>query len=561
MRRLGWVAAVVAVTCAVAACGGSKSNNSSQNSSTSANAPTTSTAPSTAGATHGGELVTAYQSDPDTFDPQVCYDATCWDNMEMMFNRLYDYKTNTTGLFPQAAASMPVVSNDSRKYTISIRSGMTFSNGKPVTAADFVYSFSRICNPATKSPVVSFWDPVQGCAAFGKHPTGSVPGIKALNAHKLQITLSQPDAAFRYVLAMPQASVIPAGTGAQQAKHPLGSGPFSFVSFTPGRSIVLKKNPQYWDKSLPYVDGVTEHLGVTPQVQLLELQKGQIDLMGDPLPNSSYLNVVDNKALHSQITKRVSLSTYYLTMNTHIKPFNNPLVRQAVSYAINRKFLLKVVNGQGTPANDFIPKGVLGYTSQELTHSLDVAKAKQLLAKAGYPHGFSTTMYSWNTQPWTNLDPQIQQQLAAIGIKLKVNPIQESAFFSLAGTPNKAPMTLTFWVADYPDASDFFNALLSCGAAIPGGQNYSFYCNHKMDSLVDKGEGDPAHAAADYTAAAKVMLKDNPIVPLYFGSVTEVRGAKVGGFFANPIWDYEIDHYWLSSGQASSGSSGGTLGG
>ncbi len=125
-----------------------------------------------------------------------------------------------------------------------------------------------------------------------------------------------------------------------------------------------------------------------------------------------------------------------------------------------------------------------------------MAKAKQLLAKAGYPHGFSTTMYSWNTEPWTNLDPQVQQQLGAIGIKLKVDPIQESAFFSLAGTPGKAPMTLTFWVADYPDGSDFFNALLSCAAAIPGGQNYSFYCNKKVDNLVLKGQANPADATS-----------------------------------------------------------------
>jgi ABC-type transport system substrate-binding protein len=505
---------------------------------------------------YGGDLVTAFQSDPDTFDPQVCYDATCWDNMEMLFNRLYDYSGSTTNLFSQAASAMPTLSDGGRVYTIAIRKGMTFANGKPVTAADFVYSFSRICNPATKSPVVGFWDPVKGCAAFAKHPTGSVAGLKAVSTYKLQITLTQPDAAFKYVLAMPQSSVIPVGTGAQQAKHPLGSGPFEFVSFTPGQSIILKKNPHYWDPSLPYVSEVTEHLGTTPQVELLELEKGQIDLMGDPLPNSSYLSVVGDKSLQSQVVHRDELSTYFLTMNTHIKPFNNPLVREAVSYAINRADLLKTVNGQGTPAKGFIPPGVTGYTSAQLTHSLDVAKAKALLKQAGYPNGFSTTLYSWNTQPWTNLDPPIQQMLAAIGVKLKVDPIQESAFFTLAGTPDKAPMTLTFWVADYPDASDFFNALLSCAADIPGGQNYSFYCNKSVDAAVAAGQANPADAVADYTKASKLMLADNPIVPLYNGTVTEVRGSRVQGFFANPIWDYEIDHYWLSS-SSSSGSGGG----
>ena len=192
---------------------------------------------------HGGTMQVAFQSDPDTFDPQVCYDATCWDNMQMMFDRLYDYKGATTDLEAEAAASMPVVSGGGKVYTIAIRQGMTFDNGKPVTAADFAYSFSRICNPATKSPVVSFWTVVSGCTAFAKNPVGTVSGIKAVSTYSLQITLTQSDAAFTYVLAMPHASVIPAGSGAQQALHPMGSGPFELVSFTPGQSIILKANP------------------------------------------------------------------------------------------------------------------------------------------------------------------------------------------------------------------------------------------------------------------------------------------------------------------------------
>ncbi|TVZ05980.1 ABC transporter substrate-binding protein [Trebonia kvetii] len=502
----------------------------------------------------------AFQSDPDTFDPQVCYDATCWDNMQMMFDRLYDYKAATTQIQPEAAASMPVVSGEGKVYTIAIRQGMTFDNGKPVTAADFVYTFSRICDPATKSPVVGFWNAVAGCQDFAKNPVGSVSGIKATGKYTLQITLTQSDAAFTYVLAMPHASVIPAGSGAQQAQHPLGSGPFELVSYNSGQSIVLKANPHYWNKGLPYVDGVNEKLGVTSEVQLLELEKGQIDLMGDPLPNSDYLSVINNKSLASQINHRQSLDTYFLTLNTKVKPFDNPKVREAVSYAIDRNFLLKLVNGQGSPATGFIPPGVTGYTNENLVNPLNVAKAKQLLAQAGYPHGFTTTLYSWNTQPWTNLDPAIQQQLAAIGITVKVQPLQQSTFFTLAGTPGKAPMTLTFWVADYPDASDFFQALTSCAAAIPGGQNYSFYCNKQADADVNAGLADPANAAADYVKADKELLADNPVIPLYFGTTTSVSGASVGGFFANPIWDWEMDYYWLKQSTSGSSNSGG-LGG
>ena len=135
-RTIGAVVAAVLAVLALAACGSSGGGSNATGTGASA-----STSPR-----HGGEMVMAFQSDPDTFDPQVCYDATCWDNMEMLFNRLYDYQGATTNLFAQAAKSMPTLSDGGRVYTIQVRPGMTFANGKAVTAADFVYSFSRICD-------------------------------------------------------------------------------------------------------------------------------------------------------------------------------------------------------------------------------------------------------------------------------------------------------------------------------------------------------------------------------------------------------------------------------
>jgi peptide/nickel transport system substrate-binding protein/oligopeptide transport system substrate-binding protein len=534
-NRARRVATVVSAVCLIASVGISAAPN---------------VASASSGPQFGGTLMTAFQSSPTTFDPQVCYDATCWDNMEMIFNRLYDYQTGGTALQPEAAAAFPKISGGGKVYTIAIRAGMKFSNAAPITAADFAYTFSRICDPATKSPVIGFWTVVAGCTAFAKNPTGYVSGIKVLSPLSLQITLTQPNAAFVDVLAMPHASVIPTGSGAQQAQQPLGSGPFELVSYTAGQSIVLQKNPNYWNAAHVYLNGVNEKLGVSPQVQLLELQKGQLDLMGDTLPNSSYLSVMNNMSLKNQIVKSQGLSTYFLTLNTKMRPFNNPLVRQALSYAIDRTSLLKYVNGQGSPATGFIPPGVIGYTTKNLVNPLNVTKAKALLAQAGYKHGFTTDMYSWNTQPWTNLDAALQQQLAAVGVTLKVHAIQQSAFFGLAATPGKAPMTLTFWIADFPEGSDFFNALVSCASDIAGGQNYPFYCNHKMDAFVNQGLANPSKAGVDYVSAAKVLLADNPVVPLYFGTRTTVFGANVGGFAQNPIWAYMIDRYWLKNPSA-----------
>ncbi|GLL02209.1 ABC transporter substrate-binding protein [Dactylosporangium matsuzakiense] len=500
-------------------------------------------------ARYGGTMTVAYQSDPKTFDPAVCYDATCWNNMRMLYDRLYDYVGDTMNIEPQAATALPEVSADGLTYTIKIRSGMTFSDGKAVTAKDFVYSFTRILDPATKSPVQSFWTGIAGAADYAKAPSGSFAGITATDDSTLQIKLTAPNSSFKYVLAMPHASVIESGT----ASKPVGSGPFVMDHFTPGQEIVVNRNPKYWDAPKPYVDKVVEKLGVDPHVQLLSLQKGTIDLMGDPIPAADYLTVAGDAALKPQIKTIVKPSTYYVTMNTQMAPFDNPKVREAVSYAFDRTFLLKLVAGQGTVANEYLPPGITGYTKDKLVHDQDIAKAKQLLAEAGFPNGFSTTMYSWNTSPWTALLPQLQQDLGKIGITVDAKPVQQSAFFDLAGTPNKAPMTLTFWVADYPDASDFYQALLSCGAAIPGGQNYPFYCNKNVDALVDQALAakDNDAATAIYVQATKAMLADNPVVPLYYGSKTEVFGKTVGGYHSQPIWGWDMTNYWKTTGTAS----------
>ncbi|WP_426512269.1 ABC transporter substrate-binding protein [Dactylosporangium sp. McL0621] len=535
-RKIVLAALTAGVVALTAACGGGDAKDSTPNAGGSDQAR------------YGGTMTVAYQSDPKTFDPAVCYDATCWNNMRMLYDRLYDYVGDTMNIEPQAATALPEVSADGLTYTIKLRSGMTFSDGKSVTAKDVAWSLTRILDPATKSPVQSFWTGVAGAADYAKSPTGTLAGIAAVDDGTVQIKLTAPNSSFKYVLAMPHASIIEQGT----ASKPVGSGPFVMDHFTPGQEIVVNRNQKYWDAPKPYVDKVVEKLGVDPHVQLLSLQKGSIDLMGDPIPAADYLTVSGDASLKPQIKTIVKPSTYYVTMNTQMAPFDNPKVREAVSYAFDRSFLLKLVAGQGSVANEYLPPGITGYTKDKLVHDQDIAKAKQLLAEAGFPNGFSTTMYSWNTSPWTALLPQLQQDLGKIGITVDAKPVQQSAFFDLAGTPNKAPMTLTFWVADYPDASDFYQALLSCGAAIPGGQNYPFYCNKSVDDLVNQALAakDNDAATALYVQATKAMLADNPVVPLYYGSKTEVFGKTVGGYHSQPIWGWDMTNYWKTTGTA-----------
>jgi len=499
----------------------------------------------------GGTINVAFAEDATTLDPQVCYDSVCWTAMNMLFTRLYDYYKNTNNLYAQAAAAMPTITNGGKTYTITLRQGMKFSNGQEVTAQDVVYSFDRILNPKTQSPVMGFWSDVVGAS---KGAAGTVAGIKATGKYTLQIDLTAPNRAFIYVLAMPQSSIIPAGSAsaANFAKNPIGSGPFTLQSWQPGQAMIFKRNPDYYAYPLPYANEVYFHLDVNQNVSMLDLQKGTIDILGDGIPESQFVSVVNNPANKPLLQERNLESTYFISLNTQMKPFNNKDVRLAVMYALNRQYLLLLMHNQGEIANEMIPPGVSGYKALP-TYKQSVAKAKQLLKAAGYPNGFSTTMYSWNTQPWTELDAAIAQQLAAVGIKVQIKAIAENAFFGLASTPKTAPMALNFWIADFPEASDFFNALVSCASAVKGGQNYAFYCNPAVDHDVQLALAAPAGATNPtaikyYTMADQQLMADMPDVTLSHTTYTQIHSSRLGMFFPNPVWGEIYQYYWLKSG-------------
>lgn len=499
----------------------------------------------------GGTMTMAYAEDPETFDPAKCTGATCWGNMRLLYDRLYDYKGATTDLVAQAAAGMPEVSSDGKTYTLKLKPDVKFSTGKAITAKDVAYSYARILDPETKAGLAEFWTGIEGAQSYAKNPKGLPKGIKVIDDKTLTVTLSAPSSTFKYIMAMPAGSIIPEGSGSTIAKAPVGSGPFVLQNYSPGKSLTLTRNKGYWDSPRPYIDKVIENLGVSPDNQALMLQKGDIDLMGDPIPASKFLEITNNPALKSQIFKMDKASIYYLTLNVKTAPFDNPKVREAVSYAMDRGGLIKLVNGQAKPANEFIPPGVLGHTDEKLTHDQDLGKAKKLMAEAGFAGGTSTKMYAWNIPPFNVLAPEIQQNLKAIGINTELQTLAPNTFQELASS-GKAPVALTFWIADYPDGSDFLQALMSC-ATVKGGQNFAGYCNKDMDAFVQKALAAKTSedAAKNYVSGTKLMMSDNPIVPLYYGTVTKFVGKNVGNYHDQPIWGGDMAQYWkLNDGSA-----------
>jgi peptide/nickel transport system substrate-binding protein/oligopeptide transport system substrate-binding protein len=187
----------------------------------------------------------------------------------------------------------------------------------------------------------------------------------------------------------------------------------------------------------------------------------------------------------ARVVEGGQLHTGYITMNTTMAPFDNVKVREAVNMAINKARIVQIINNRAVPANQPLPPSMPGYDKAFKGYPYDVAKAKALLAEAGHPDGFDTQLFAMNTDPNPRIAQAIQQDLAAIGIKASIQALAQANVIAAGGDKAGAPMIWSGgmgWIADFPDPSNFYGPILGCAGAVPGGWNWSWYCNKDLDS-------------------------------------------------------------------------------
>ena len=237
---------------------------------------------------------------------------------------------------------------------------------------------------------------------------------------------------------------------------------------TLNQKLILTKNPRYFNPARAgHIQTLQADIGVNAETSFLRLQKGQADLDGDfptPIPPAEFLNVLNDPALSKRVVRSVQVATQFVSMNTRMKPFDNPLVRRAVNYAINKKTILRLVNGRGQVTDNWLPPAMPGY-GKFSPYSYDPAMAKKLLAQAGYPNGLSTTFYSDNLSDDPRISQAIVAQLEAVGMHATLRVLDANTWQALVMTPGKAPMTWTAWYQDFPDPNDFYEPILSCASA------------------------------------------------------------------------------------------------
>jgi peptide/nickel transport system substrate-binding protein/oligopeptide transport system substrate-binding protein len=536
---------IVAVT---AACGGS----ASQNGSTSA----ASDSPR-----QGGSLTFAFQGEPSTLDPAVAWDIIGTQVEHQIYRGVLGYapKSGAAGLemVPDLATEVPSVenggvTNGGKRFTFHLRKGVMFQApvSREVTAQDFKYSFERMLREPL-APATYFYMGVVGAQEFYDKKADTVAGFKALDRYTFEIDLTSPDLSFLKAFGgMDFCDVVPREWvekwGKQFDRHPLGTGPFVFDHWTPGREIVLTRNPDYWEQGKPYLDEVKYALSFNPQTAFLKLQRGQVDVLMDYLPTPDIARAKADPALSRSITTMTKMATEYPFMNTQMKPFDDIKVRQALSWAIDREGLVKLLGGQAEALYQVYPRSMPGHEEGKAFFGYDPAKARQLLAAAGHPDGFKTTIYSSNVDPYPKLMQSVQADLAEVGVKAALKTTSVSTYGALSSTPHTTPMGTETWSMDFPDPADWIIPIFSKSNAVQGGVNAAFWWTPELEQMIVDAQAltDPAARITKYTSMQDYIMSQAPYITLYQPIKITVCSANVGGFYLHQAYQWDTIDYW-----------------
>jgi ABC-type transport system substrate-binding protein len=490
-----------------------------------------------------------------TLDPAIGYDWQNWSMINSMFSRLVDYKPGGTEIIPSLADSY-TVSPDGLTYTFRLNPRAKFTNGRKVSAADVKYSIERAVNPKTQGPGAGFFHSIVGADKMTDGSQTTMAGIESVDDATIKFTLSQPDATFLNVLALNFASAVPKevveAEGADFGKKPVGSGAYTLKEWVNGQRLVFVRNPDYF-RPRPNLDQFTIEIGQEPLVAILRLQKGEIDIAGDGIPPAKYLEMKNSPDSAKMIVDRDQLETSYITINTTKRPLDDVRVRKAINMAINKERIVKIINGRATPASQVLPPLLAGYDKDYMGYPYDVAGAKKLLAEAGLADGFTTDLYAMNTDPNPRIAQAIQQDLAAIGVKVEIKALAQPEVIAAGGNKEQSALTWSGgmgWIADFPDPSDFYGPILGCGGATTGGWNWSWFCDKTFEERATKADAmsDPKQRDERAKVWTKIFtdiqVQAAPWVPVFNERRIVAKSKRMGGpdqIYIDPtrVIDYE----------------------
>jgi ABC-type transport system substrate-binding protein len=456
-------------------------------------------------------------ADIRTADPHIAYELDTWPTVALFYRSLVELETADTAV--PGLASEFTVSDDGLVYTFTLDENAAFCNGRQVTPDDVVYTWERWNSPDVPSPTAYFFDSLQGVQAYRAGDAETISGIEVLDERTVQFTFDFPVWTMIQRFALPPAGII-AREGVEAAGDgfgfaPLGAGPFCLVSWEPGLRVVGERNPNYFKEGLPLADGFEITIGVEPSVGILRMDAGEADVSIDFVPNGDFPRINADPVLAERLVTTVAFPNIdYVVFQTRTAPFDNLEVRRALSMAIDRERLSTILNGRAVPANGPVPPGVPGDNTEVAPYSYEPDAAREMLAAAGYPEGFTTEILT-NTDP-TNLavSQAIIADWAEIGVTATLQSVDNSQFLDiLINQPETFQVAMTNWYLDYQDPSNVYEPLFGCG----GSYNWGAYCNEELQASFEEKNlvpfGDERWVA--FSEFEAMLFEQQPVAFLY----------------------------------------------
>ncbi len=483
-----------------------------------------------------------------SLDPAFAKDqSTIW-SCNQLYNSLVQLDDNLNTQ-PSIAKSWEI-SEDGKTYTFHLRSDVKFHNnecfeggkGRSVNANDVVYSFKRIVDPKVASP---------GAWIFNNNVDAAEP-FKAIDDSTFQLKLLKPFRPMLGIISMQYCSVIPHEAiekyGADFRAHPVGTGPFMFKNWKEGTALILVKNENYFEKdekgnALPYLDGIKISFIDNKKTEYLSFKQKELDFINSI--DASYIDEVLDEDGNMKpelkdkfnLLKTPYLNTEYLGFLTTGKSVMDKKLRQAINYGFDRKEMLKYLrNGVGKPAESgFTPFGLPSFDADKVKgYNYDLPKAKQLLKEAGHENGKGLPEIKlYTNETYKEYALFISKQLEQLGLKIKVEISQPSILREWM-SQGKVDFFRGSWLADYPDAENYFAVFYSKNGSPP---NYTRFSNKQFDELYEKAlaENDDAKRFGIYHQMEQIIIEEAPVVPLYYDEVLRFSQKNIEGLTANGL--------------------------
>ena len=347
--------------------------------------------------------------------------------------------------------------------------------------------------------------------------TKRVQGLKAVDRYTLQIVLEEPLASSLAVLGLAHAAVVPQDEveklGERFGRAPVGTGPFKFVRWEPNQEIVLEANDQYYE-GRPFLDAIVFKIVVGSKLEetFAEFLQGNLEETIIPSEKTDEVRA-DPQYRQYQRVRKPTLSLLYIGFNTQLKPFDDQRVRQAFNYAVNTEAIVREITKMGSlPATGVLPPGMLGYDPELQGYAYDPAKAKRLLAEAGYPDGAGFPVVQlWSVHKAESTKAELaayQRYLAEVGVQVDIHFAPDWPAYRAMLEQGKLPMFRLVWYADIPDPDNMLSPLLHSTSPT----NRTFYRNPLVDQLLEQArkELDEAQRIALYREVERLVMDDAP---------------------------------------------------